>query len=382
MNSTSLYINIPFCSSFCDYCDFYSELISEKPGDKNKIDLFLSSVITDIKYQIEYYNVKKIQTVYIGGGTPSVLGKKITVLLEALNSIKGFSPEEFTVEANPQSLTKEFMEVCRKGGVNRLSIGIQTFHEPSRFAVNRSGSVKMLDECLKEALEYFGESLSVDMMTGLPYQTEEIVKKDITRLLQYKPAHISLYSMIIENDTPLDKKIKLKEIKLPGNETLDAMWLAGCELLKNAGYEHYEISNFALPGKKCRHNIHYWKMDSWLGAGPAASGTIINNKTAQGIRYTYPPNLNDYLEYFLDHTTNKNPWLKFCDKLEKKDLIKDIILMGYRIKEGPDRNKFKKLFNMEIEECIPKTLRKWKDKDKMFFLNRFLSEAFTELENC
>ena len=381
MNPVSLYINIPFCSSFCDYCDFYSELIPGKLYDESKIDLFLSSVITDIKNQIEYYNVEEIPTVFIGGGTPSLLGKRISVLFDALKTIKGFSPDEFTVEANPASLTNEFLDACREGGVNRLSLGIQTFYEPSRFAVNRSGTVETLDESLRQALIYFGESLSVDMMTGLPYQTEKIIQEDIAHLLKYKPAHISLYSLIIENDTPLEEKLNLKKIILPDNETADAMWFTGCEALKNAGYEHYEVSNFAFSGKKCLHNIRYWKMESWLGAGPAASGTIINEKDAKGIRYTYPSNLNDYLGSFSGFSVNKRPWLNFCDNLSKKELIKETLLMGYRISEGPDKNKFRKRFNLELDDCIPKTLKRWRNKDTMLFLNNFLSEAFTELEN-
>ena len=380
MNLFSLYINIPFCSSFCDYCDFYSELITNNLDDNIKIDIFLSSLISDIKQQIEYYDVDIIPTVYIGGGTPSVLGKKIKILLDALKQLKGFSPEEFTIEANPLSLTDEFLDACCSGGVNRLSVGIQTFHDISRAAVNRGGNAETIEKYLKKGKEYFPHSLSVDMMTGLPFQTEEIVKTDLNHLLTFKPQHISLYSLNLENNTPLEKNILLKKICIPGQDEADTMWLSGCDILKKAGYEHYEVSNFSLPDKKCRHNLRYWNMESWLGAGPAASGTIINEKEGLGVRYTYPENLNDYNGYFNSHSKNNYPWLNSCKNIEKKELIKETLLMGYRTNEGPDKDKFLKRFNMVMSGCIPKTLDKWKNKNKMLFLNSFLSEAFIELD--
>ena len=277
--NVSLYIHVPFCASFCDYCDFYS-VTAENDSD-TRMDTYVKSVITDIKYQLEFFDVGEIITVYIGGGTPSVLGgRRIRLLLGALNAIPGFAPQEFTIEANPESADEEFLSACREGGVNRLSLGIQSFFEPSRLSVNRQGRAGMLEEKLALVLRFFPDGFSADLITGLPYQTEKIVLEDIRRLLAFKPAHVSLYSLSVESGTPLDQKLNSKTVSLPEGDEADALWLAGRSALLEAGFDHYEVSNFALDGKRALHNIRYWLMESWLGAGPAASGTLINEKTS------------------------------------------------------------------------------------------------------
>ena len=357
--TASLYIHIPFCSSFCDYCDFYSV-------DRNNyydafIDSFLNALLFDINNQISRFNIKEIPTVYIGGGTPSVLGKKIHIIPDALKNICGFSPLEFTVEANPESLTEDFLDVCREGGVNRLSLGIQTFNEKIRKAINRIGDISSLEKSLNLASKYFPASFSVDLITGLPYQNEKIITEEIKHILNFNPSHISLYSLILEKETPLYTKIKNKELKLPDNETSDILWLLGKDTLVNEGFNHYEISNFAKDGKICIHNTRYWKMQNWIGAGPSASGTIIDGEKAK--RYTYSNDVDAYIKEPLLHTA-------IYEELDKNLLLKERILMGFRLRECQD-NLFK--------EYIPKTLAKWQGKDKMLFLNSFLQDAFTEI---
>jgi oxygen-independent coproporphyrinogen-3 oxidase len=374
--SASFYIHIPFCASFCDYCDFYS--IAAQNISEDYIESFITSLIKDINYQIEYFNINEIPAVYIGGGTPSVLGKKILRLFDALKKIPFFKPKEFTIEANPESITKEFLSLCRQGGVDRMSLGVQTFHEPSRVSVNRKGNASLLENSLTIASEYFpgaqtGFDLSIDLMTGLPYQDEKIICEDIKRIRAYNPSHISLYSLTVENKTPLEKKINTKEITLPNRDKADSLWLLGCELLENEGYDHYEVSNFALNGKQCLHNLRYWQMKNWIGAGPSASGTMINEKTATAQRFTYAQNVDAYIKTPLITSAH-------CEKIDKKTLLQDTILMGFRCKEEIENELFKNRFGFSIEECIPKTLAKWKEKDKMFFLNTFLSDAFTEIE--
>jgi len=378
---SSLYIHIPFCSTFCGYCDFYS--VKKESVNDNYINNFLIKLISDIKYQIEYFNIKEIDTAYIGGGTPSILGEKISVLLNALNEIPSFSPVEFTVEVNPESLNKTFLNACLKGGVNRLSLGIQTFHEPSRDAVNRKGDANALLSGLSLVNRHFsggkdGRSLSVDLITGLPYHNKNIVLDDINRLLDYKVDHVSLYSLSVENDTPLEAKLKTKTLSLPEEDVSDSLWLTGREALLKAGFDHYEVSNFALPGKKCLHNMRYWNMDGWLGAGPSASGTIINGEQAYLTRYTYLPDTDRYIN---EQLSMKNEKLVEIEELDKTMFLKECLLMGYRIKEGPDKKKFKNRFGISIEDCITQTLSSWKNKNIMLFLNSFLIEAFEEIDN-
>jgi len=337
------------------------------------MDLYIKSIIEDVKYQIDFFNIDEIRTVYIGGGTPSVLGaKRLSVLLEALNAIPCFKPVEFTIEANPESVTEDFLSVCGRGGINRLSLGVQTFNENSRLAVNRRGKASLIEKQIGLVSTFFKGAFSADLITGLPFQSERSVKEDIKRLLAYNPAHVSLYSLTLEEGTPLEKKIQSGAVNLPDEDNAASLWLAGRDALKNAGFDHYEVSNFARKGKRCLHNINYWKMEGWLGAGPAASGTVINEKNGTAKRFTYAPDLQSFL---------KSPCVKnaVCEELDKDALIRESLLMGYRYCEGPDEEKFKSRFGRSIKDCIPKTLERWKEKDKMLFLNAFLIDAFSEL---
>jgi len=353
--TASLYIHIPFCSSFCDYCDFYS--VDRNNYNDTFIDSFLNALISDINNQIHYFNINEIPTVYIGGGTPSILGSKINILLKALKSISFFSPIEFTIEANPEFINKEFLELCFEGGVNRLSLGVQSFNQKSRDAVNRKGSIDNLQNGLN-LVSSFGCDFSTDLISGLPFQD---ISDDIKRVLSYGVQHISLYSLTLEKETPLYKKVKNKELILPCTEESDLLWLKGCDALINAGFEHYEISNFTKNGKKCMHNMRYWKMQNWIGAGPSASGTIIDGEKAR--RYTYSNDVDAYIKKPLLHTA-------IYEELDKNLLLKERILMGFRLRECPDNT---------FVEYIPKTLAKWQGKDKMLFLNSFLQDAFSEI---
>jgi len=381
INTASLYIHIPFCKSLCDYCDFFS--VPVKILNDDYIDLFINSLIKDINNQINFFNIKNIPTVYIGGGTPSVLGNKIKKLSRALNKIPGFSPIEFTIEANPESITREFLLILREEGVNRLSLGVQTFNEMSREAVNRTGDVSILEERLSLAMEFFKDNLSIDLMTGLPYQDKKIVLDDINRVLSSDVSHISLYSLTVENGSPLIDKIKKKKIYLPRRDLSDSLWLTCQSALVEAGFDHYEVSNFALNGKRCLHNIRYWKTLNWIGAGPSASGTIFDDKSASAARYTYPGDTDLYIKSINNEEPLKlfNGNINLNKEIINADtLLRESLLMGYRCKEGPDKELFKKRFGITIEECIPRTLEKWKRQDKFLFLNGFLRDAFSELD--
>ena len=374
-SEASLYIHIPFCKSLCDYCDFYS--IAVKDVNEGFIDSFINALINDIKNQINLFGVKKIPSLYIGGGTPSVLGNKIRILLDALKNLPHYT--EFTIEANPESITEEFLDICRDYGINRLSLGIQTFHEQSRLAVNRTGDAAVLEDRIDLASQYFPDMLSVDLITGLPYQDRKIVLNDIKRALAFCPSHVSLYSLSVEEGTPLKEKIRHGTVTLPDSDTLDSIWLTGREALLKEGFEHYEVSNFArqkagypASQKRCLHNIRYWQMRSWLGAGPAACGTVIDEESSSATRFTYADNVEEYLS---KQGTGDS------EQITRDTFVRECLLMGFRYIDGPDTVLFKQRFGFTIEDCIGKTLEKWKAKNKMLFLNSFIYDAFSELEN-
>ena len=411
--TASLYLHIPFCASRCDYCDFFSIPINTIP-DVNVINTYIDTVLSDIEEQLAFFNVDRVPTVYIGGGTPSVLGAaRMERLLAGLGALlkpmKG-GVEEFTVEANPESADEDFVRVCASGGVSRMSLGVQTFHDPSRRAVHRLGDSKLVTERLALAARYFPGAFSIDLITGLPLQTEAIVREDIERALALCPGHISLYSLTLEPQTPLGERVTRHDaaaISLPRGDEADALWLTGRDTLEKAGLAQYEVSSFALPGKTCAHNIRYWRMENWLGAGPAASGTIIDDETGTGKRYTFPQEISHEDTGDTKNTkriqNGNTPWSPCSpclrvrswklEELDRDALIRESLLMGFRYRGGPDPVSFKRRFGRAIEECIPQTVKRWRERgffdaahsglapspNGLLFLNAFLRDAFAEL---
>jgi oxygen-independent coproporphyrinogen-3 oxidase len=349
-------------------------------------------LLADCALLFKKYKPVNIPTVYIGGGTPSILGaKNIYHLTKGISgliySYTGSKPFEFTIEANPESANEAFLEAARKGGATRLSLGVQTFYGPSRLSVNRShedssNGEAFLFKQLNLAKTYFPNSLSVDLISGLPFQTENIILQDINNVLEFTPAHVSLYSLTVEPGTKLAERVGEKTF-FSADKT-DNLWLAGKKALEEAGYLQYEVSNFCLKGKESLHNIRYWQMLNWFALGPSSSGTVICNKTGSGLRYTTTCVIN----IWQNRKKGEGPSLT-VEKLDKITLIKESFLMGFRYIEGPDEMLFKQRFGQNINDIIPKTLTAWKrhlQKDKyaltkegLLFLNSFLIDAFMEI---
>ncbi|MCL2139839.1 MAG: coproporphyrinogen III oxidase family protein, partial [Treponema sp.] len=324
--TASLYIHIPFCASLCDYCDFFSVKLT----DDSVLDIFIKVLLDDIKEQINLFNIDCIPTVYIGGGTPSVLGSaRMGPFLAGLQRIfasLSASPGEFTMELNPGSADEAFLQLCRDGGINRISMGIQSFYKKSLQAVHRECNIQLTEQRLALLAQYFPGAFSVDIIAGLPFNTLDVLKNDIERAVSFVPASLSLYSLSLDSETPLGKKVSklgAAALSLPSGDAADELWIMGRGFLENSGYAQYEVSNFALPGKECAHNIRYWQMENWLGAGPSASGTLIDDASGTGMRHTYPSDIESYL-------SAPHPRIKtaFREELNRAQLIKESILMG------------------------------------------------------
>jgi oxygen-independent coproporphyrinogen-3 oxidase len=358
--------------------------------------MYVERLLADGELLFAEFGPGQIPCVYIGGGTPSVLGaagiKRLLGGLSALMSGAEEGPREFTVEANPESADKAFLEACLGGGVNRLSLGLQTFHEPSRRAVHRTGDGRLLPERLALASELFGENFSADLMAGLPFQDEKILSEDMEKLLAFRPGHVSLYSLTVEPGTPLAAAARSRGVSpavlLPGADEADRLWIAGRDFLEKAGYGQYEVSSFSLPGKRSAHNIRYWRMENWLGLGPAASGTIIDDGSGRGRRYTVNPGLDAWI----DRPADAPPPLGE-ETLEPETLMKESLLMGFRYTGGPDPALFERRFAVTVEDAIPQTLARWRgrglaekgrtalNREGLLLLNSFLLESFGELES-
>ena len=378
----SLYIHIPFCGGKCDYCDFYSVPVSPDNLD-HRLERYVDTLLLEAGRLFTRYRPEEVPTLYIGGGTPSVLGPSLIgrLLDGLLDVISRFSlpPREITVEANPESADVAFLDAVRERKVSRLSLGVQAFHGPSRQAIGRLGDGSLLRERLALAAEYFPGALSVDLIAGLPFQNESILLEDIAELLSFKPSHVSLYALTVEDGTPLGVRAAEGEVNLPQGDEADRLWIAGRDALEESGYEQYEVSNFCLQGRESRHNVRYWRMHNWLALGPSASGTVIDDEAGKGIRYTFPSDLNNWL----------SPAVENLDTLT---LIKETFLMGFRYIEGPDEELFRRRSKRNVGDVIPKTLESWREKglmrkdkcaltkDGLLLLNRFLIEAYEEVD--
>ena len=404
----SLYIHVPFCASACEYCDFYSAIA--KPGDPRFVRytatllleaerLFKTYPFAGVFPLSEYSTDLSLQvpTIFIGGGTPSVLGavemsRLLSGLSELIARYSSSSPVEITVEANPESVDEAFLSAIREGGVTRLSMGVQTLYSPSRRAVNRLGDETLVYRKLSLSSKYFPGAFSVDLMSGLPFQDEKVILNDIAAVLLYKPVHVSLYALTSKLKTTLAS---------PDQDEADKLWILGRDTLEKAGFSQYEVSNFCLPGKESLHNIRYWRMYNWLALGPAASGTIINDRTGTGFRYTIPHDVDAWLSAKgYRFSRNQKRWrpdtsgvvrLK-TEELDTITLMKESLLMGFRYIKGLDEELFRRRFRLGLVDLIPKTLASWRNqgtlqksglaltKEGLLFLDRFLIEAFEELD--
>ncbi|HHU36623.1 MAG TPA: radical SAM family heme chaperone HemW [Treponema sp.] len=375
----SLYIHVPVCKKKCDYCDFYSIPLSTLSQSPESITTSITdSLIEEIETRSGTLGVSQWNTVFIGGGTPSLLPPRDLLRLGAAFTAKS----EVTIEANPESITDLWLDVCAEAGITRISVGIQTLHTPLLDAVGRRGSAQGNRDALARISRRWKGSFSVDLMCGLPGQTKKMLLEDIEEVSKYPVNHVSLYSLIIEPTTPLAQRIAHSpEPLLPPDE--EVLWFSARQTLEERGFRQYEISNFAQPGGESAHNLIYWHMGSYIGVGPSAVGTIQNGD--KSIRYTNKRDLAAWL---------KNPIeQQIVEEISRTDTIIEVLLMGFRLRDGIARKSFKDRFGKDILDYIGITARNWQKKALFFvteetvgltreglpILDRFLSDCLEEI---
>ncbi len=277
-----LYIHIPFCERKCNYCDFYSAFYN-----KDMLGVYLSALESEIKKWGGALN-RPIDTVYIGGGTPSLLGEHIISLSRVISQSFTVSDDcEFTVEVNPSS-SSEFLSFAKVAGVNRLSIGVQSGCDAMLKTLGRTHTATQASDTVAAARVIGFENISVDLMIALPDSNLQSLQADIDFMLSLSPQHISSYILKIEDNTVFAKH--RDALNLPDDDMAAEQYLYMCKVLKEKGYDHYEISNFALDGKQSRHNLKYWCGDEYLGIGPAAHSFV------DGKRFYYPRDLQMFIK--------------------------------------------------------------------------------------
>lgn len=276
---TGLYIHVPFCRSKCGYCDFYSRV------RQDQMALYLQA----LSAELESWRGKGVlaDSLFFGGGTPSLLpAEEVASLIECCRSV--FALEgEITLEANPDTVTPESLLQFRQAGVNRLSFGVQSAVERELKALGRRHTFARAAEAVSWARQAGFENISLDLMLGIPYQTVGTLGETLDAMLALRPEHLSCYLLKIEKGTPFAHR-QMERYCADGDEAA-GLYLQTCQQLRQAGYQHYEISNFCLPGFESRHNLKYWRCEDYLGFGPAAHSCF------GGKRFYHPADLSRYL---------------------------------------------------------------------------------------
>jgi oxygen-independent coproporphyrinogen III oxidase len=270
----SLYIHIPFCEHKCIYCDFYSiapnegSLRSELPTTRfvESLDKELDLRSRDERFQVSY------ETMFLGGGTPSLLSiKELESILASVRRSFVIEPgAEITIETNPGTVNREKLQAFRSLGINRVSIGVQSFHESDLRFLTRIHSSEQAKQCVRDARAAGFENVSLDLMFALPMQTKELWQSNLEQAIALDPSHISCYSLIVEPNTPLSRMVETRQISVLGVEEDATLYELTIEQLAKHGFEQYEVSNFAKPGFKSLHNRNYWNHSNYLGFGPSA----------------------------------------------------------------------------------------------------------------
>ena len=329
---TSAYVHIPFCTQICYYCDFSKVFIKNQP-----VDSYLEHLIEEY----HSYDIQKLRTLYIGGGTPTALSApQLAFLLEKLTDKLDLSYlEELTIEANPGDLDQEKIAVLKDSPVNRVSLGVQTFNDRMLKQIGRSHLEKDIYENIANLKKAGFDNISIDLIYALPKQTMEDVKTNVAKAIALDIPHMSLYSLILENHTVFMNRMRRGKLPLPKEDLEAEMFEYIIAELEEAGFEHYEISNFSKPGFESRHNLMYWDNAEYYGVGAGASGYV------DGVRYKN----NGPIRHYLQAVEAGNARVQE-EVLTLKEKMEEEMFLGLRKKSGVSKKRFEEKFGLSFED--------------------------------
>ncbi|GAF15341.1 radical SAM family enzyme [Bacillus sp. JCM 19046] len=361
--STSIYVHIPFCEHICHYCDFNKVFLENQP-----VEDYIDALIKEISVSKQAKNKVAIETIYIGGGTPTALtAAQLDRLFVAMHNLLNLQHvSEWTVEVNPDSADVEKLQVLKKHRVNRLSFGVQTFSQPLLTEIGRTHSPESVFSAIKTARDLGFTNLSVDLMLGLPNQTVQDFEQSLQTALQLDIEHISAYMLKVEKQTVFFNRYKKGTLRLPPEEDDVAMY----ELLKTKtaeqGLNQYEISNFGKAGYESKHNLVYWKNESYAGFGAGSSGY------EEGIRYQ---NINPIQKYI--DSINDSGKARLREHLvTTAEKLEEAVFLGLRIRKGLSKEAFKMKYGYELEELFLESIEEGLRKGLIVNTNKSL--ALTE----
>lgn len=370
-----IYVHVPFCMKRCNYCDFITY-----QGMTELIPDYLASLEREIQESLTQFPDLDVSTVYIGGGTPSMLeGKAISGLMHVLQNC--FSLDrctEITIEVNPGTVTKNKLEKIINSGINRLSLGVQSLDDESLVKLGRIHTRKQAITTIERAVKIGFTNISIDLLFGLPWQSVEQWKATLIDALALHTQHISIYNLTLEAGTPLAEAVAHRQYPQPDDDLSADMYELTQQLLSSSGYRQYEISNWSFGGKfESEHNKNYWRNNDYLGFGVGAHSYYI------GVRHENTPSIPQYIE-MINNSTRSNPWPLACInsiEMSKFEQMQDTMMLGLRMTgEGVSCDKFYRkyacdmaeVFGNEIDQLIKAGICEWGEfeGDKCFRLTK------------
>lgn len=333
--STSAYIHIPFCEHICYYCDFNKVFLEGQP-----VDEYIQSLLTEIRLTLEKHPTKVSETIYIGGGTPtSLTAKQLDVLLTGIHRyLPTHTTKEFTVEANPGDLTAEKLDVFKAHGINRLSMGVQTFDDRLLKKIGRKHSVQDVYDTIKLLEKKQFDNVSIDLIYALPGQTLESFRDTLTKALAFDLPHYSMYSLILENKTMFMNWVRQGRLELPTQEAETQMFEEAIIAMAQSGHHQYEISNFAKKGKESMHNLVYWDNEHYFGFGAGASGYLDQKRYKN-----YGP-----IQHYMKPLKEQRLPIFEAEEISRANQIEEEMFLGLRKIEGVSLRRFEEKFNQKL----------------------------------
>ena len=356
MKEMELYIHVPFCIKKCAYCDFLSA-----PAGEEERQRYVETMIKEIQGYRKKYQEYCVTTIFVGGGTPSVLsGEQIKEVFNALRASFVIDTQaEITIEVNPGTVTEEKVEAWMQAGVNRISIGLQSVNDEELQMLGRMHTYKDFLNTYHLLRDKGFNNLNIDLISAIPGQTLESWKKTLSTVAELEPEHISAYSLIVEEGTPFysiygeggaDGNLESMVQPLPDEETERFIYEETETILQKYGYDRYEISNYAKPGYACRHNEGYWRRVNYLGVGLGASSLIENQRFR---------NFSTY-DVYMDAIQNQKLFHEEVESLSVTDEMEEFIFLGLRMMSGISREEFQKKFGKKIEPVYEKQIQQLK----------------------
>ena len=373
-----LYVHIPFCSSKCDYCDFYS-----LAGKEDRMDDYQKALLRHIVESGAVARSYALNSIYIGGGTPTWYGEKR--LVELLRTIKRrfclSKDVEITLEANPDSVDVKMLRHLRRVGVNRISMGMQSGNDQELCAIHRPHTYQQVVEAVAAVRQAKIQNLNLDLIYGLPGQTQESWEETVEKALDLAPEHLSCYGLMVEEGTPLAQRVARGET-LPDEDQQAALYLWTVERLAKAGYEQYEISNFAKSGRQSRHNMKYWMGHPYMGLGAAAHSDF------GGRRYSFVSDLDSYIQGMLQG----GEVVDESEEITRRERGSEYLMLRLRTVHGIDEWEYRREYMMNFEPLAAKLAefeqrgwarrrgRRWQFTPEGFLLSNQLIGQLLELQ--